>query len=112
MTGKTKAKSTAANTMTDGAPARKTVAGRKRATFKLQAEPGCKVFVAGSFNNWDTGTHPLTDKDGTGAYALTILLLPGVYEYKFWVDGVWCVDPACADWVQNSLGTLNSLLRV
>ena len=87
-------------------------AARRRVTFKLQAKPGSVVTVAGSFNNWDAGANPLKDKDGSGAFAAIILLAPGSHEYKFVVDGVWCVDPGCAEWVQNDLGTLNSVLRV
>ena len=87
-------------------------AARKRVTVRFQAKPGSNVSVAGSFNNWDPAANPLKDKDGTGEYSLTFLLAPGIYEYKFVVDGTWCVDPDCAEWVQNNLGTLNSLLRV
>jgi len=54
----------------------------------------------------------MTDANGTGEFSVTILLPPGQYEYKFVINGAWCVDPECADWVQNSLGTLNSLRRV
>ena len=87
-------------------------AGKKRVTFGIQSEPGRKVAVAGSFNNWDIGANLLKDKTGTGAYAAILLLAPGSYEYKFVIDGVWCVDPACSEWIQNDQGTLNSLLRV
>jgi len=96
-----------------GKPAKKTApVKRRRVTFQFQAAPGSKVSVAGSFNNWDTEAHPLKDRDGTGAHKLILLLAPGLHEYKFFVDGAWCVDPGCAEWVQNDLGTLNSLLRV
>ncbi|MCL1888080.1 MAG: glycogen-binding domain-containing protein [Kiritimatiellaeota bacterium] len=108
MPGKTKTEKTKA-----AKPANKiTPATRKRVTFKHQTKPGSSVSVAGSFNNWDTASHPLKDKEGSGLYTLTLLLAPGIHEYKFMVDGVWCVDPGCAEWVQNNLGTLNSLLRV
>jgi len=96
-----------------GKPAKKTApVKRRRVGFQFQTAPGSQVSVAGSFNNWDTEAHPLKDRDGTGAYTLTLLLAPGTHEYKFFVDGAWCVDPGCAEWVQNNLGTLNSLLRV
>ncbi len=103
--------------MKPGRPASKAVkpakpAGKKRVTFSIQAEPGRKVAVAGSFNEWDPEAHVLKDKTGSGAYTATVLLAPGTYEYKFVIDGTWCVDPACAEWVQNDCGTLNSLLRV
>jgi len=93
-------------------PKKHVSAGKKRITFSIQSEPGRKVAVAGSFNNWDAEANLLKDKAGTGAYAATLLLAPGMYEYKFVIDGTWCVDPACSEWVQNDRGTLNSLLRI
>lgn len=93
--------------------AKKTAApARKRITFSVAAEPGSTVGVSGSFNNWDPVGRPMTDKKGDGNFSVTILLSPGVYEYKFIVNNTWSVDPNCSEWVQNSLGTLNSVLRV
>ena len=85
---------------------------KKRITFLMQAEPGRSVTLAGTFNNWNPEANPLKEKGGKGAYSIIMLLAPGVYEYKFVVDGMWCVDPGCQEWVQNELGTLNSVLRV
>lgn len=85
---------------------------KKRVVFSVAAEPGSTVGVSGSFNNWDPIGRPMTDKKGDGNYTATVLLAPGVYEYKFIVNGTWSVDPNCTEWVQNSLGTLNSVLHV
>ena len=93
------------------APAPKAPA-RKRVLFSVSAEPGSKVAVSGDFNNWDPAGRPMEDKNGDGNYSVTILLVPGVYEYKFIVNDTWSIDPNCAEWVQNSFGTLNSVLRV
>jgi 1,4-alpha-glucan branching enzyme len=81
-------------------------------TFTLNANPGSLVAVAGSFNDWDPLRHPLTDADGTGCYRVTLALAPGSYEYKFVINGTWCVDPNCPDWAQNEYGTLNSVRKV
>lgn len=85
---------------------------RKRITFQLVTEPGSKVSIAGSFNNWEPETTPLNDKNGNGTYTRSMLLAPGRYEYKFVIDGVWCVDPECREWVPNSQGSLNSVIQV
>lgn len=85
---------------------KKTVKGRKRVTFALDANPGQRVFVAGSFTDWDSKKKPLKDKNGSGQYAVTMLLAPGTYEYKFVVDGDWCMDPSAVDWIANELGSL------
>ena len=83
------------------------------APVTVQAEVGSKVYLAGSFNNWEPGKIEMTDKDGTGIYTVSIELAPGVYEYKFIINGIWSLDPdPDRDWTQNGLGTLNSVIRV
>jgi 5'-AMP-activated protein kinase, regulatory beta subunit len=47
--------------------------------------------VEGSFDNWTTRT-PL-QKSGND-YTIVKLLSPGVYQYKFIVDGEWQYDPS------------------
>ena len=84
----------------------------QRVTFSVRAEAGSKVFVAGSFNNWDPTAKEMVDKKGEGVYTATLSLAPGDYQYKFVIDGTWCADPECADWVQNDHGTLNSVKHV
>lgn len=85
---------------------------KKRVTFTLAADAGSEVFLAGDFNNWDPAAKRMADKDGTGVYSTVVTLAPGEYEYKFVINGIWCVDPNCREWRQNSLGTLNSVLHV
>jgi len=85
---------------------------KKRVVFELSAEPGIDVFVAGTFNNWDITNKQLVDKNSDGNYRGTIMLVPGSYEYKFYVNSAWCVDPSNPNFTQNELGTLNSVLVV
>ena len=89
-----------------------TVPQPRRVTFTVRADAGSSVSVAGSFNQWDATANLLTDPTGTGIFSTEISLLPGSYEYKFVINGTWCVDPECIDWVQNNLGTLNSVCKV
>lgn len=92
------------------APAKKAAAPKgTRVTFRVRAEVGSKVSLAGSFNGWDPAAKPMVDKDGTGEFACTLTLPKGRYEYKFVINGTWCADPECTDWVQNDMGTLNSV---
>lgn len=83
-----------------------------RVTFNVRAEVGSKVFLAGSFNNWDPTVKKMVDKKGDGEFATTVALAPGDHQYKFVIDGTWCADPECPDWVQNEHGTLNSVRHV
>ncbi len=84
---------------------------RHAKVFRLKDSPGRQVFVAGSFNDWQP-TQKLTDREGRGVYTCRILLAPGDYQYKFVVDGEWRLDSDNPNFVPNSFGTLNSLLRV
>lgn len=91
---------------------KKAVSKNRRVSFSVRAEPGSKVFLAGSFNNWDPTAKEMVDKKGDGTYAATLQLAPGDYQYKFVIDGTWCADPECPDWTQNDHGTLNSVKHV
>jgi len=84
--------------------------GKKRVAFTIEAEKGSDVYVAGTFNGWNPRKNKLRFKNGV--YTTSILLPPGRYEYKFVVNDVWCVDPACSEWTPNNIGSLNSVKTV
>ena len=95
------------------APKAAAKSAEKSVTFTVRAESGKAVYLAGSFNNWDPQGTRMVDKDGNGLYSVSVTLAPGIYEYKFVINGVWTLDPdPDRDWTQNGLGTLNSVLRV
>ena len=73
--------------------------------------PGRTVMVAGSFNDWNPEKQ-LIDKEGNGVYRCQLRLAPGEYQYKFIVDGVWCLDSSNPNFVPNDIGSLNSVLSV
>ncbi|WP_428267905.1 glycogen-binding domain-containing protein [Haliangium sp.] len=54
-----------------------------------------KIFLAGNFNGWNPSNdaYLLSDEDGDGIYSISIELEPGVYQYKFVIDGRWTKDP-------------------
>ena len=85
---------------------------RRRVRFHLAAEPGNQVFVAGTFNGWNTSKHPLAPIPNNGAYGATLFLPTGRHEYKFVVNGQWQVDPQCPATVPNAYGSLNSVIQV
>ena len=87
-------------------------ATEKAITFEFAADAGSRVFIAGSFNAWDPSAHPLTYHPAEGLFRVTLLLAPGLYEYKFVVDGVWHVDVRCPHWALNGNGTLNSVIQI
>lgn len=69
-----------------------------------------KVFLAGSFNNWEPQTIPLT-KSSDG-WIGTIPLPPGKHYYKFVVDGEWILDPHNDLKQKDRHGIFNSVMIV
>ncbi len=65
---------------------------QKRVLFRLSDAGACRVYLAGSFNAWDPTAHPLK-KDKRGLWKTSIILDPGIYQYRFVVDGEWKADP-------------------
>ena len=61
--------------------------GLKR-KFTVQAAPGSEVYLAGCFTGWREREIPLKD-DGNGNFEAEVELEPGVYQYKFIVNGNW-----------------------
>jgi 1,4-alpha-glucan branching enzyme len=84
----------------------------KEVSFQFTSEPGSKVFVAGSFNNWDPTQYQMRDNPGSGHCKITLVLPPGRHEYKFVVNGEWCADPNGAECIPNDQGSVNSVISV
>jgi 1,4-alpha-glucan branching enzyme len=83
----------------------------RRVNFSLLAPQAESLSVAGDFNNWNTISHPLK-KDKKGVWKISLDLIPGIYQYRFFVDGEWQSDPNCDDCVENPFGTLNCVKKV
>ena len=88
--------------------------GKKNAQnieFTFFAPQAKKVYLAGNFNNWNVKEHAMK-KDKDGMWRTSIKLSPGIYEYKYIVDGIWAQDLPCSNLVQNSFGTFNCVLDI
>lgn len=84
----------------------------KPVVFRFACPGARSVTLAGSFNEWDTSAHPMVCHAHLDLWSLTLLLEPGQYEYKFFVDGRdWWNDPN-APTVPNVWGNENSYLDV
>lgn len=82
---------------------------RKSQTFMWTLNGNEKdVCLAGDFNKWKP--EPMT-KCKNGFHA-TVKLEPGVYCYKFVVDGLWKLDPSAKGSGRNDFGTIDSVLIV
>jgi len=76
--------------------------------------PGANsVHVAGSFNDWRSGTIPLQDPDHDGVWRAAVVLPAGAYEYMFVVDGErWVTDHLADRTVEDDFGRENSVVIV
>ncbi|MGD9106789.1 MAG: isoamylase early set domain-containing protein, partial [Desulfobacterales bacterium] len=84
---------------------------RRRIIFSFNAADAGKVSLVGEFNNWDPKKHPMKC-DNNGLWTKTVMLEPGIYEYKFLVDEDWMLDAQNDHFRLNCYGTLNSLITV
>jgi len=82
--------------------------GAMRFVFKPHSKVQ-KVQLAGDFTDWK----PISlRKTKNGEYSTTVSLSSGRYEYKFQVDNQWMLDPDNQECVNNSFGTLNSVVTI
>ena len=88
---------------------RKQASGKKKVKFEFKGEPEQEVYIAGTFNDWNPGQLKLKETR-EGVYWTALLLSSGRHEYKFVVDGVWCIDPNCPEFIPNVHGSLNSVM--
>jgi len=86
--------------------------GKKRVAFDVMAPVGSDVAVAGSFNGWNPKKKALADRDNDGHFTGAVMLNKGTHEYKFVINGEWCVDPQNPNFVVTDLGTMNSVVAV
>jgi 1,4-alpha-glucan branching enzyme len=84
---------------------------RRKVNFSLKAPHAKEVFLVGDFNNWDTKSNSMKpDKDGL--WRISLILSPGRYEFKFFIDGKWREGLKGKHKVPNCFGTLNHVLVV
>ena len=79
--------------------------------FTFNAPNAKEVRIAGDFSEWEVSAKALSQKSD-GIWEIGISLPPGIYEYKFLVDGEWCNDPRCEESVTNSFGSRNNVLEI
>jgi 1,4-alpha-glucan branching enzyme len=84
---------------------------KKRISFQYHAPEAAEIYLAGTFNGWDSNNRSLKQQKD-GKWKTTLTLEPGIYEYRFIVDGEWRNDPRCEEKRANDFGSENSVLRV
>lgn len=80
-------------------------------TFRLKGHDDASVVVlSGTFNEWNQ-SQILFGREGD-EWVCRIDLDPGVYRYKFIVDGDWLLDPSNPDTAEDEAGNVNNVLEV
>ena len=85
------------------------VKGNTTFTLKGYAEASL-VVLTGTFNNWHQ-SQLLFAREGDG-WVCRVDLDPGVYQYKFVVDGDWLLDPSNPDTAEDEAGNVNNVIEV
>jgi 1,4-alpha-glucan branching enzyme len=65
--------------------------GKQTVEFRLFKPDARFISIVGDFNNWNP-ENDLLEKKKDGVWTLKKRLFPGVYKYKYIVDGKWMVD--------------------
>lgn len=80
-------------------------------TFRLKGHADASVVVlTGTFNEWNQ-SQLLFVREGD-EWVCRIDLDPGVYQYKFVVDGDWLLDPSNPDTAEDEAGNVNNVIEV
>ncbi len=102
-----------AETARPGEPAKIDGKASLRDVFFCMSAPGAsKVYVAGEFNNWRLDSGASLQRDEEGIWRRRVPLPPGRYQYKYYVDGQWVVDPENPLRIVTESGIVNSLIKV
>jgi 5'-AMP-activated protein kinase regulatory beta subunit len=83
----------------------------KNIRFSYKGEPGKKVYLAGTFNDWDPRELEMIDA-GSGDYSIALKIPAGSYEYKFIVNDDWVLDDDNEVTVCNGCGSLNNVIII
>jgi hypothetical protein len=52
------------------------------------------------------------ERDEYGMWTKNVYLKPGIYQYKFIVDGKWVEDQNNSNYINNAYGGTNSVLEI
>lgn len=82
--------------------------GDGRVEFTYSAPNANQVYLAGGFNRWEPTATPMKKVDGE--WKITLEFEPGIYQYKFVVNGnEWKQDPNNPAVIDDNYGGLNSV---
>ena len=80
--------------------------------FSLEAPMDANVQIAGDFNNWVPESLQWRNLHGKSTWHKAIALEPGIYTYKYVINGNWLSDPTNGNTVDDHCGGKNSVIQV
>jgi 1,4-alpha-glucan branching enzyme len=94
------------------APVELASAAAKGVVFTFKNPNVREVQLAGDFNNWIPDQGVETRLGPKGTWEKVVRLGPGVYQYRYFVDGEWQPDPSNPRRVEGPAGGVNSVLII
>ena len=91
-------------------PVTSTLQQEHKFTFKPEKDRYDEVALFGSFNGWNRENFPMIEEKDT--FSISIPLDPGIYQYKYYANGIELTDPENPDSIANGLGGFNSVLTI
>ena len=85
--------------------------GQQKVVLRFFDFEGKEVQLAGTFNDWTPDQGVIT-RVVKGVIEKIVMLMPGTYQYRLIIDGVWQEDPSNPEQVPNYSGGFNSILHV
>jgi chromosome partitioning protein len=86
--------------------------GEKGVVFTFKNPAARDVRLAGDFNDWVPDKNVETRLGPEGTWEKIVRLGPGVYQYRYFVDGEWRSDPSNPRRVSGPAGGVNSVLII
>jgi len=80
--------------------------------FTVEAPENANVQIAGDFTSWNPETLDLWTSNGKQLWRKVFFIKPGLYAYKYLINGQWLADPNNCKTVSDSFGGANSLIEV
>ncbi|ADK82822.1 glycoside hydrolase [Sediminispirochaeta smaragdinae] len=84
-----------------------------KVTFRYRASSGSRIYLAGSFNDWDPFMYRMAEsRDIPGLFTITLPLPEGTHYYAFIRNGICVADPMNNRMASKSSGELVSVVRI
>jgi 1,4-alpha-glucan branching enzyme len=87
-------------------------AAEKGVVFTFKSDKAAEVQLAGDFNNWVPDKDVETRQAPNGTWEKIVRLGPGVYQYRYFIDGDWVPDPSNPRSVEGPAGGINSVIII